>query len=57
MIHSDTTNKSFLKMHYILKNMGISNNTFFLQLYDETLHDIDPLDEAIKKLKTYFEEH
>ena len=45
MIHSDTTNKSFLKMHYILKNMGISNNTFFLQLYDETLHDIDPLDE------------
>ena len=25
--------------------MGISNNTFFLQLYDETLHDIDPLDE------------
>ena len=45
MIHSDTTNKSFLKMHFILKNMGISNNTFFLQLYDETLHDIDPLDE------------
>lgn len=45
MIHARTKNKSFLKMHYILKGMGIKNNMFFLQLYDETLADIDPLDE------------
>lgn len=45
MIHANTKNKSFLKMYYILKEMGIRNNTFFLQLYDETLYDIDPLDE------------
>ena len=32
-------------MHYILKEMGIHNNVFFLQLYDESLADIDPLDE------------
>jgi hypothetical protein len=45
MIQSNTKNKSFLKMHYILKEMGIKNNMFFLQLYDETLIDVDPLDE------------
>lgn len=45
MIHSNTTNISFLKMHYILKEMGIKNNVFFLQLFDESLADIDPLDE------------
>ena len=45
MIHSNTKNQSFLKMHYILREMGIKNNLFFLQLYDETLADIDPLDE------------
>lgn len=32
-------------MHYILKSMEIENNTFFLQLYDESLIDINPLDE------------
>lgn len=45
MIHSNTTNKSFLRMYYILDQMGIKNNTFFLQLYDSTLADIDPFDE------------
>lgn len=45
MIQFNTKNKSFLKMHYILKEMGITNNAFFLQLYDETLADIDPLNE------------
>lgn len=45
MIQYNTKNKSFLKMHYILKEMGIKNNVFFLQLYDESLLDIDPLDE------------
>ena len=46
MIQYNTKNTSFLRMHYILKEMGITNNVFFLQLYDETLVDIDPLDEA-----------
>lgn len=45
MIQFNTKNKSFLKMHYILKEMGIKNNAFFLQLYDEKLLYIDPLDE------------
>ena len=45
MIHFNTKNTSFLKMHYNMKEMEIKNNLFFLQLYDETLIDIDPLDE------------
>lgn len=45
MIQYNTKNTSFLKMHYILKEMGIENNSFFLQLYDESLAEIDPLDE------------
>lgn len=45
MIQYNTKNKSFLRMHYILKSMEIENNTFFLQLYDESLIDINPLDE------------
>lgn len=45
MIQFNTKNKSFLKMFYLLSEMGIQNNTFFLQLYDESLLNIDPLDE------------
>lgn len=45
MIHSNTKNKSFLRMYYILNQMGIKNNTFFLQLFDESLANVDPLDE------------
>lgn len=45
MIQFNTKNKSFLKMYYILKEMGIKNNSFFLQLLDEDLLYIDPLDE------------
>lgn len=59
MIQYNTKNISFLRMHYILKEMGIQNNTFFLQLYDETLLDIDPLDEASltneQKLRVHIE--
>ena len=59
MIQYNTKNVSFLRMHYILKEMGIQNNTFFLQLYDETLLDIDPLDEASltneQKLRVHIE--
>jgi hypothetical protein len=37
-----TTNISFIKMYKILKDLGISNNKFFLILYDSSLQGIDP---------------
>lgn len=37
-----TTNKSFIKMHHVLKRMGIENNKFFLVLLDKDLRGIDP---------------
>jgi len=37
-----TNNKSFLKMHLILKKMGIKNNKFFLALTQPELSGIDP---------------
>lgn len=45
MIHYQTRNISFIKMHYLLKELGIKNNTFFLRLYDASLAEIDPHDE------------
>lgn len=43
-IHKSTTNKSFLDMHYFLKERGIKNNDFFLALLDPGLAGIDPRD-------------
>lgn len=43
-VHVETTNPSFLKMHILLKTLGIANNTFFLALYDTSLADVDPYD-------------
>ena len=43
-IHLETTNKSFLEMHYYLKAKGIKNNAFFLSLYDTDLIGVDPFD-------------
>lgn len=45
MIHITTKNYSFLKVYHMLKEKGVENNTFFLELYDETLLDVDPFDE------------
>lgn len=39
-----TSNKSFLEMHYYLKQKGIKNNRFFLVLYDKDLAGVDPYD-------------
>ena len=39
-----TTNKSFLEMHYYLRDKGIKNNKFFLILYDKDLAGVDPYD-------------
>jgi hypothetical protein len=45
MIHINTTNKSFLKVYYLLKEKGVSNCTFFLQLNDPSLEYVNPFDE------------
>ena len=40
----ETSNKSFLEMHYFLKAKGIKNNKFFLVIYDPGLMGVDPRD-------------
>lgn len=47
MIDYKTKNVSFLKVAKILKDKGIKNYAFFLQLYDETLLGVDPYDENL----------
>lgn len=42
VVHTNTKNTSFLRMHLLLQNMGISNNLFFLSLYDPALKNVDP---------------
>lgn len=49
-VHLETTNQSFLDMHYFLKHKGIKNNTFFLALYDPDLAGIDPRDPNLSPL-------
>lgn len=45
MIQYNTKNNSFLKVHLFLKQKGIKNNAFFLELKDESLFNVDPFDE------------
>lgn len=40
-LHTETKNISFIKMHVILKKMGIENNCFFLALKDKSLTNIN----------------
>ena len=42
VVHNETTNESFIRLHHILKKMGIKNNKFFLALHDERLKNVDP---------------
>ena len=49
MIHYCTTNKSFIYMHKVLKEMGIKNNLFMLQLYDRELLHVDPFREDLSE--------
>ena len=42
IIHTATSNLSFIKMWKILKDMGIKNNKFFLTLLQPELEHIDP---------------
>lgn len=46
-IHNETTNQSFIDMHYYLKRIGIKNNDFFLALYNPQLAGIDPRDNTL----------
>lgn len=43
-IQKTTSNKSFLDMHYYLKDTGRKNNAFFLILFDPDLDGVDPRD-------------
>lgn len=43
-VHLETKNRSFLEMHYYLKNIGIKNNAFMLKLYNTNLIGVDPYD-------------
>ena len=49
-IHLETTNKSFLDVHYFLKAKGIKNNAFFLSLYDTDLIGVNPFDPNLSTL-------
>ena len=46
-IHYETTNQSFLNMHYYLRDRGIKNNAFFLYLFDTGLIGVDPRDPTL----------
>lgn len=48
-----TTNKSFLNMHYYLRDIGIQNNAFMLVLLDPDLAGIDPHD---RRLNTFMKQ-
>lgn len=45
-----TTNESFLKVHYYLKETGVENNKFMLALLDPDLAGIDPFDRRLNDL-------
>ena len=49
MIHHNTKNLYFLKMFYILEELGIKNSTFFLELKDSSLQNIDPHSENLSQ--------
>lgn len=46
-IHKETTNQSFIDMHYYLKLKGVQNNDFFLALFDTGLAGVDPRDPSL----------
>lgn len=53
-----TTNKSFIETHNDLRRLGISNNSFFLKLYDRDLQGVDPFSPGLPlemQIKVYLE--
>ena len=51
MIHWNTRNQSFIKMHFNLKQKGITNNTYFLTLLDPELEFVDPYDPNLTRIQ------
>lgn len=45
-----TSNKSFLEIHYFLKNKGVKHNKFMLALLDQDLAGVDPFDPNLSPL-------
>ena len=43
-VHMETSNKSFLTVHYFFKSIGLQNNNFMLKLYDTDLIGVNPFD-------------
>ena len=50
-IQMETTNQSFIDMHYYLKRVGVRNNDFFLCLYNKNLAGIDPRDPMLSQVQ------
>lgn len=48
--HMETSNKSFLDMHFFLKSKGIKNNKFFLLLHDPDLAGVNPRDPRLNEM-------
>lgn len=48
-IHKESTNQSFLDMHYYLQSINIVNNDFFLALLDTGLAGVDPFDPFLSR--------
>ena len=48
-IHTTTKNISFVKLFKHLKEQGVSNNKFFLRLYDKSLMNVDPHNKRITR--------
>lgn len=46
----ETSNKSFLEMHYYLKSIGIKRNAFHLILFDADLRGVDPRDPNLSQM-------
>lgn len=44
-----TKNKSFIKVHEMLKEKGVKNNKFFLQIINKDLIGVDPYDPNLSK--------
>ena len=50
MIHFQTRNKSALKLYFLLKEMGIKNNAFFLELKNPELAEVNPFDNNLDNI-------
>jgi len=47
IIDTETTNKSFIRLAALYRDMGIKNHSFLLALHDRSLQGVDPLDPGL----------